>query len=58
MHAFQEDEKFLKTLFRKLSDEEAGEVQRRDLTLFLKEFCTFSQTLTQQSKDQFFKVSS
>jgi len=39
-----------------LTDDDTPDPVRRDLTLFLKEFCTFSQTLAQQSKDGFFKV--
>jgi len=46
----------LKSLFAKLTDDDTPDSTRRDLTLFLKEFCTFSQTLAQQSKDAFFKV--
>ena len=54
---FQEDEKFLQTLFAQLVDEDTDDSKRRDLTLFLKEFCTFSQTLQAQSRDySFFKV--
>jgi len=30
---------------------------RKDLILFLKEFCSFSQTLAQQNREGFFKVS-
>jgi len=52
----QDDDRFLKSLFAKLTDDDTPDSTRRDLTLFLKEFCTFSQTLAQQSKDGFFKV--
>ena len=53
----QEDNKMLKTLFAQIGDEELDDSRRRDLVLFLKEFCAFSQTLQQDSKNQFFKVS-
>lgn len=52
----QDDEKFLSTLFTQLIDDETDENVRRDLVLFLKEFCTFSQTLQQQSRESFFKT--
>lgn len=52
----QEDSEFLKLLFRQLADDETDDDKRRDLLLFLKEFCTFSQTLAQQNKEAFFKV--
>jgi len=52
----QEDEKLLQSLFKQLTDDELDDVTRRDLILFLKEFCTFSQTLAQQNRDAFFKV--
>lgn len=53
----QEDVKFLNTLFAQLTDDETGDEHRRDLVMFLKEFCTFSQTLQQPSRENFFKVS-
>ncbi|CAG2109627.1 unnamed protein product [Medioppia subpectinata] len=52
----QEDEKFLRQLFAQLSDESTAEDKRRDLVLFLKEFCTFSQTLQPQNRENFFKA--
>ncbi|XP_033734679.1 serine/threonine-protein phosphatase 4 regulatory subunit 3A-like isoform X2 [Pecten maximus] len=52
----QEDEQFLTTLFAELTDDETDDNVRRDLILFLKEFCTFSQTLQPQSRDSFFKT--
>jgi hypothetical protein len=54
--AAQEDEKFLQSLFKQLTDDELDDAARRDLVFFLKEFCTFSQTLAQQNRDAFFKV--
>ena len=53
---FQEDEKFLTELFGLLTDESTEESKRRDLVLFLKEFCNFSQNLQPQGKDTFYKV--
>ena len=52
----QEDEKFLRQLFAQLSDEKTPVDKRRDLVLFLKEFCTFSQTLQPQNRENFFKA--
>ena len=37
-------------------DDETDDSHRRDLVLFLKEFCTFSQTLQPQNRESFFKV--
>lgn len=52
----QEDEKFLRTLFAQITDEATASNRRRDLVLFLKEFCTFSQTLQPNNRDNFFKA--
>nr|CAG4647692.1 EOG090X01QS [Moina brachiata]SVE92863.1 EOG090X01QS [Moina brachiata] len=52
----QDDEKFLNELFTHLTDETMEMGKRRDLVLFLKEFCTFSQTLQPQSRETFFKT--
>jgi len=52
----QDDEKFLNELFSHLTDETMEPSKRRDLVLFLKEFCTFSQTLQPQSRETFFKT--
>ncbi|KAM7289237.1 serine/threonine-protein phosphatase 4 regulatory subunit 3 isoform X1 [Ixodes scapularis] len=52
----QEDEKFLSELFAQLTDEATDDDKRRDLVLFLKEFCTFSQTLQPQCRESFFKT--
>lgn len=54
---FQEDEKFLSDLFSQLTDEATPDSKRRDLVLFLKEFCNFSQNLQPQAKETFYKVS-
>lgn len=52
----QEDEKFLAELFAQLTDEATDDEKRKDLVLFLREFCTFSQTLQPQSRETFFKA--
>ncbi|XP_064601832.1 serine/threonine-protein phosphatase 4 regulatory subunit 3-like [Liolophura sinensis] len=52
----QDDETFLTTLFAQLTGDETDDEKRRDLILFLKEFCTFSQTLQPHSRDSFFKT--
>eukprot|EP00096_Caligus_rogercresseyi_P001334 TRINITY_DN120_c3_g1_i1.p1 TRINITY_DN120_c3_g1~~TRINITY_DN120_c3_g1_i1.p1 ORF type:complete len:912 (+),score=311.72 TRINITY_DN120_c3_g1_i1:300-3035(+) len=52
----QEDEQFLNDFFNQLMDESTDEHRRRELLLFLKEFCTFSQTLQPQARDSFFKT--
>ena len=52
----QEDKQFLQTLFAQIVDDEVDDDKRRDLVLFLKEFCIFSQPLQPNSKDTFFKT--
>ncbi|KAL6440331.1 hypothetical protein ACFW04_003112 [Cataglyphis niger] len=52
----QDDEKFLTELFRQLTDEATLDSKRRDLVLFLKEFCNFSQNLQPQGKEAFYKT--
>lgn len=52
----QEDDRFLRTLFDQIKEDSTQSTRRRDLVLFLKEFCTFSQTLQPQSRDNFFKA--
>jgi len=51
-----EDPKFLSQLFSTLKDENLSDEKRKDLMLFLKEFCVFSQTLQQQNRDNFFQA--
>ena len=53
---FQDDEHFLQQLFSQIQDEKVDDTRRRDLVFFLKEFCTFSQTLQPQGRETFFKV--
>ena len=55
VNMIQDDEKFLSTVFSQLTDDETDDVKRRELVLFLKEFCTYSNTLQMQNKDLFFK---
>lgn len=52
----EEDEKFLTDLFKLLMDDKTQDQKRRDLVLFLKEFCNFSQNLQPQDKDVFYKT--
>lgn len=52
----QEDERFLSELFAQLTDESTEDAKRRDLVLFLKEFCNFSQNLQPQAKEAFYKT--
>lgn len=52
----QEDEQFLTQLFTLIPDETIDEERRRDLVLFLKEFCLFSQTLQPLNRENFFKT--
>ncbi|CAF3384262.1 unnamed protein product, partial [Rotaria sp. Silwood2] len=51
-----EDPKFLSQLFATLKDDNLLDDKRKDLMLFLKEFCVFSQTLQQQNRDNFFQA--
>ncbi|CAF1242003.1 unnamed protein product [Rotaria sp. Silwood1] len=51
-----EDPKFLSQLFATLKDDNLLDEKRKDLMLFLKEFCVFSQTLQQQNRDNFFQA--
>lgn len=53
----QQDDKFLKELFRQLTDDSpAVNEKRRDLVMFLKELCTFSHTLQLQNREMFIKT--
>lgn len=52
----QEDEKFLVDLFSLLIDPNTSDAKRRDIVLFLKEFCSFAQNLQPQGKDAFYKT--
>ncbi|XP_071476221.1 serine/threonine-protein phosphatase 4 regulatory subunit 3-like isoform X1 [Diadema antillarum] len=50
----QDDEKFLPELFAQLINENTDNKRRRDLVLFLKEFCCFAQNC--QNREGFFKT--
>nr|CAI5832268.1 unnamed protein product [Callosobruchus analis] len=52
----QEDERFLTELFTTLTDLSTSESKRRDLVLFLKEFCNYSQNLQPAAKESFYKT--
>ncbi|CAK9304388.1 unnamed protein product [Gordionus sp. m RMFG-2023] len=52
----QEDDKLLVEVFNQLSSDIINIDQKRNLILFVKEFCLFSQTLQSQSKESFFKA--
>ena len=56
MSLIQEDEKFLTDLFNQLREPKTPEDRRKELVLFLKEFCQFSQTLQPQSRESFYKT--
>uniref|UniRef100_A0A1B6GZU8 Uncharacterized protein n=1 Tax=Cuerna arida TaxID=1464854 RepID=A0A1B6GZU8_9HEMI len=56
VNLIQEDEKFLSDLFSQLTDESTPDSKRRDLVLFLKEYCNFSQNLQPQGKETFYKT--
>lgn len=43
-------------LFTQLTDEATSDLKRRDLVLFLREFCNFSQNLQPQAKEAFYKI--
>ncbi|KAA0189616.1 hypothetical protein HAZT_HAZT006435 [Hyalella azteca] len=52
----QVDKRFLSELFLQLSSEDVPVQKRRDLILFLKEYCMFSQTLQPPSRESFYKT--
>ncbi|KAL1500788.1 hypothetical protein ABEB36_006231 [Hypothenemus hampei] len=52
----QEDEKFLTELFAMLTDLNTPDSKRRDLVMFLKEFCNYSQNLQPEGKESFYKT--
>lgn len=56
-YLLQEDSKFLAELFAQLTEESTEDQKRKELIMFLKEFCMFSQTLQPQSRESFFKAS-
>jgi len=52
----QEDERFLRELFSRLTDSRTPDAARNESVRFLREFCTFSQTLQPQARESFFKT--
>lgn len=52
----QEDAKFLDDLFHMLTEPSTSDAKRRDLVLFLKEFCNFAQFLQPHGKETFYKT--
>ena len=57
IHPFsQEDEKLLTELFAQLTDVKTDEVRRKELVLFLKEFCNFAQELHPPGRASFFQT--
>ncbi|KAL9891856.1 serine/threonine-protein phosphatase 4 regulatory subunit 3 [Glossina fuscipes] len=52
----QEDERFLVDMFTLLTDPNTSDAKRRDIVLFLKEFCNYAQNLQPQGKDSFYKT--
>ena len=43
-------------LFAQLTDGKSEEIRRKELVLFLKEFCTFAQALQPPGRESFFKT--
>lgn len=52
----QEDDKLLTDILSLITDESTPPLKRRDLVLFLKEYCNFSQNLQPQGKETFYKT--
>eukprot|EP01135_Chromosphaera_perkinsii_P002727 Nk52_evm95s226 gene=Nk52_evmTU95s226 len=52
----QSDTEFLKELFSKLNDFTLPLSQRRDLVLFLQEFCNLAKSLHMNNRNEFYKV--
>lgn len=51
-----EDEIFLAELFKELRNEKTAEDRRKELILFLKEFCRFSETLQCKTRTSFYQT--
>lgn len=51
----QDDEKFLPDLLSLIMEEKTSDGRRRDLVLFLREYCQFAQNLQPQAKENFYK---
>uniref|UniRef100_A0A146LM43 Serine/threonine-protein phosphatase 4 regulatory subunit 3 n=1 Tax=Lygus hesperus TaxID=30085 RepID=A0A146LM43_LYGHE len=52
----QEDDKLLSDILALITDETTPPLKRRDLVLFIKEYCNFSQNLQPQGKESFYKT--
>lgn len=52
----QEDDKLLSDILSLITDENTPPLKRRDLVLFLKEYCNFSQNLQPPAKETFYKT--
>lgn len=52
----QEDDKFLDEMFTLLTEPGTNDQKRRDIMLFLKEFCNFAQYLQPHGKETFYKT--
>ncbi|XP_014255076.1 serine/threonine-protein phosphatase 4 regulatory subunit 3 isoform X2 [Cimex lectularius] len=52
----QEDDKLLSDILGLITDESTTPLKRRDLVLFLKEYCNFSQNLQPHGKETFYKT--
>jgi protein phosphatase-4 regulatory subunit 3 len=52
----QEDGEFLQDLFNQIISKDTGTERKRELVLFLREYCIFSQTIQPKQRDSFFKT--
>jgi protein phosphatase-4 regulatory subunit 3 len=52
----QEDGEFLQELFNQIISKDTGTERKRELVLFLREYCIFSQTIQPKQRDSFFKT--
>lgn len=52
----QENGEFLQNLFNQIISNETGVERKRELVQFLKEYCTFSQTIQPKQRESFFKT--
>lgn len=52
----QENQEFLQNLFSQIISNETSLDRRKELVLFLREYCIFSQTIQQKNREDFFKT--
>lgn len=52
----QENGEFLQNLFNQIISNETGQERKRELVLFLREYCIFSQTIQPKQRESFFKA--